>query len=142
MTPLTSTLIIDDSSSDIFITTQFLKRLKLCDDIISKSNGHEAIEYFRNERQHSNSERFKHQWVILDINMPLMNGFEFIDAYAKEFSGDPFFSDTIIVISSSSKHEKDVQKAEQDPYIVDFLLKPLDLNTITEFVKKHFIIST
>jgi CheY-like chemotaxis protein len=62
--------------------------------------------------------------ILLDINMPLMSGFEFLSAYARlegGADGDP----SIIVMLTSSSFEDDRNKAMQDPRVKDYIVKPM-----------------
>lgn len=68
--------------------------------------------------------------IMIDINMPLMNGFEFVDKYIEHF--DKRKEDTILYITSSSIQLSDKEKAEKNPYIKDFIDKPFNLKQFEE----------
>lgn len=65
--------------------------------------------------------------ILLDINMRPMNGFEFLENYIKN---KLINNKTSIYIISSSKHEKDINKAKTFPIITDYLVKPIDYSRI------------
>lgn len=66
--------------------------------------------------------------IFLDINMPILNGWEFMEAYAE--IKDAVKSKIEIYISSSSIDKYDLDKAKNDGNIKDFLTKPLKLDTV------------
>lgn len=67
--------------------------------------------------------------IMVDINMPLMNGFEFVDRYVEHFKNR---KDTILYITSSSIQLSDKEKTEKNPYIKDFIDKPFNLKQFEE----------
>lgn len=137
--PLNSILVIDDNPTDVFIIQQYLNRVVSDYELTSKGNGLEGIEYFRAEKEKaSEGEIFQHQLVMLDINMPKMTGFEFMDCFEEEFSDDVFFKDTIIVVCSSSQNEEDLKNAFERERINDFIVKPIQQNKLQEVIDDYF----
>ena len=70
--------------------------------------------------------------IFLDINMPVLNGWEFLDAYRSNF---PERKDTIVILSSSIDFQ-DRQKAMEYPIVSGFLEKPLSLEKINSQFRK------
>lgn len=68
--------------------------------------------------------------IMIDINMPLMNGFEFVDKYIEHFSNRK--ENTVLYITSSSIQLSDKEKAEKSPYIKGFIDKPFNLKQFEE----------
>lgn len=72
--------------------------------------------------------------ILLDINMPVMDGFAFLDAYKKlDFPGKSF---VIIVMLTTSMNPGDVKRAEQAG-IDDYINKPLLEEALQEILEKH-----
>jgi CheY-like chemotaxis protein len=74
--------------------------------------------------------------ILLDINMPVMTGWDFMEAYEKlpeEEKGK-----YVIVMLSSSLNPEDVERAEENKYVADFLHKPLEEQEILALVQKLF----
>jgi CheY-like chemotaxis protein len=140
MSELKSILVIDDSPTDVFIIKKFLKRLLPEFNLESKSNGMEALEFFRAQvrKQSSDNPKFEYQLILLDINMPKMNGFEFMDQFEKEFAQDEFFKDAIFVVCSSSQNEADLKNAFERERINDFIVKPIELRKFEEVIQEYF----
>lgn len=71
--------------------------------------------------------------IFLDINMPVLNGWEFLNKYLKTFPGR---SDKIIILSSSIDFQ-DRQKADEYSVVSGFLEKPLTIDKIKEEMEKY-----
>lgn len=72
-------------------------------------------------------------YILLDINMPIMNGWEFLDEY-KRLNIDPTGKTKIFIISSSV-FSNDINKARSYPLVKDFISKPLNVDKIVELFK-------
>jgi YesN/AraC family two-component response regulator len=88
--------------------------------VLSFGDGREAIDYLKDPR---NSNHLP-DVLFVDINMPVMNGWEFIDAF-EEIRSQLGNCITLYVISSSIDLE-DIKRAKNNTLIVDYLLKPID----------------
>lgn len=71
--------------------------------------------------------------ILLDINMPVMNGWEFISAYDKL---DANFDRTWIYIVTSSIDPKDFERARDSEYVHDFLVKPIEIDNLKKIFTK------
>jgi CheY-like chemotaxis protein len=121
-----SLLIVDDNSFDILLTTKILERTGRFEHIFAVTDGAEALALFQNyedsRRQHPES--FPPLLILLDINMPMMNGFEFLSAYS-QLDGTMEQEPSIIVMLTSSSFENDRNRALQDPRVKDYIVKPI-----------------
>jgi len=70
--------------------------------------------------------------IIVDINMPLMDGFEFAEAYFNTFSKK--YTNTRLFIYSTSIHSTDIRRAETTEGVSGFIAKPFSENTFTDFI--------
>lgn len=98
----------------------------LFNEILDFSNGREAIEYLADPQ---NSQHLP-DVLFVDINMPVMDGWEFNVAFGEIKSRLPK-SITLYNISSSIDLE-DISRAKKNPLVADYLLKPLDENYLAE----------
>ncbi|TWR24594.1 response regulator [Mucilaginibacter achroorhodeus] len=98
----------------------------LFNEILEFSNGKEAIDYLKDP----NNSNHLPDALFVDINMPIMDGWEFNDAFGEIKSQLPK-SITLYNISSSIDIE-DISRAKKNPLVADYLLKPLDENYLAE----------
>lgn len=113
-------IVIDDDEIDIFITSTFIKMTGLGERISTFDLATEALDFLKKEKE----ELEKDQGLIfLDINMPEMNGFAFLESFSK-FPSSIKRSFKIIMLSSSI-HLNDIIKAKENPLVYKFMHKPL-----------------
>ena len=91
-------------------------------------NGKFAIDQLY-DIQKNNPEKLP-DYILLDINMPIMNGWEFLDEY-KRLNIDPAGKSKIFIISSSV-FSNDINKARSYPLVKSFISKPLSVEKIKE----------
>ena len=73
--------------------------------------------------------------ILLDLNMPVMDGFEFLEAYQQLPPGPR--QHTIVVVLTTSRNPKDVERAQGLP-ISSYLTKPLTRDKISQLLLEHF----
>lgn len=112
-------LLVDDDSASLFLMGLYLKDLELVSRISTAMNGQQALDHLTRLK---NSGRTYPEVIFLDINMPIMDGFEFLEECKKIHCLDGH--DTKVIIVSSSGHQSDVLKAK-DYDITAFINKPV-----------------
>lgn len=123
------TLIIDDSEMDLLVNQMIIKTTNLSKETITKSNGKEGWLYLYNLLKDNPKEL--PELILLDINMPEMNGFEFLSKFEQEAVLTKFCK--VIVISSSEDME-DLQKASQFKCVANYIVKPLEIASLKKIV--------
>lgn len=115
-----SLYVIDDDRIYHFLFKNLLKQNGIDINTTFFCNGAEAIEYILQERNVDNLPDI----ILLDVNMPIMNGWQFLEEYSKLTSDLPKVS-TIYMISSSN-NEVDINRAKKfDAIVKDYYLKPI-----------------
>ena len=123
-----SVLLVDDDEINNFISIKLIKKALLNTEIMACLNGKFAIEQL-SEIQRKDPTKLP-DYILLDINMPIMNGWEFLDEY-KRLNIDPLGKSKIFIISSSV-FSNDINKARSYPLVKDFISKPLNVEKIKE----------
>ena len=131
---LYSILLVDDDPADNFYHKIILEESEYVGSIQSVLNGQEAFSYLNNLIQ---AEQILPDLIFLDINMPKMNGFDFLD----EFQTLPasILDNCKIVMLSSSIHPADVEKAQKYPECIKYMNKPLSrasLGNLADFIQQ------
>ena len=119
-----SVLIIDDSDIDYYLLSRDLEALDYDIRIMHKANGQEAVDFFTSYQANKAQlgEDFPPLIIFLDINMPLMNGLEFLEAY-KTLQSDFDLKSTCIMMFTSSKNPKDIESSLDYDYVSGYLVK-------------------
>lgn len=127
---LESILLVDDDHITNFIHQKIIDNLKCSEHVKVVRNGLEAIDYLSNE------DNPLPQLMFLDINMPKMNGWEFLDAFGELSRAG--LEKTIIVILTTSQNPDDFEKAKACPYVKVVENKPLTKDMIGNIVTYYF----
>lgn len=135
---LKSILLVDDDDATNFINRKILSKLKVAEQIHIALNGKEAIEFLENQdKDPENGPRIATpQLILLDINMPVMDGWEFMEAYHR--LSEEKKADVIVVMLSTSGNPDDIKRAESNPEISGYKTKPLHPDIMLEIIEKHF----
>lgn len=122
-------LLIEDNLIDQLVIKQLLKKFLDVTEVNITNNGLEALQWL------SNHENLQQSLIILlDIQMPVMNGFEFLNAYDKLSS--EFKKEVQIYVLSSTLDPDEIEQINKNNYVTAFLNKPLP---IEEFKKSLFL---
>jgi CheY-like chemotaxis protein len=119
-------LIVDDSYIDRLVSGMLVKRTFNTHDVHEVVGGNEALE-FLNKAQFNNK-----LIILLDIMMPRMNGFEFLENFDK--LNDSIKQKVDIVILSSTFDENDLKRGKEHPCVKKMLSKPLSANELKELI--------
>jgi CheY-like chemotaxis protein len=135
MKKLNNILIVDDDPTSIFLISMILEGLGIADTIEKVYNGKQALEYLEAKFVPilSTSEEYESFLILLDLNMPVMNGFEFLEEFGRRFA-DYIHQITICILSSSSAG-KDKLKALDYP-ISGYITKPLTEEKLKPILEK------
>lgn len=125
--PLSCILLVDDDNINNFINLKILKKIQASDKVQTALNGEEALDYIKEFCP--TNQRCCPQLIFLDINMPVMNGFEFLQTYNRlEFNNKAGIK---IVVLTTSTNQKDIDKI-RELGIQNFINKPLTEEKVKE----------
>jgi CheY-like chemotaxis protein len=121
-----SVLLVDDDQVSCFINDRILKTFGVTANIYTASNGKEALNFIQ---ENTNNQHTFPDLILLDLHMPVMNGFEFMEDFSKiERKG----AAPKVIILTSSANPVDRKKVEQYP-ILGYMNKPLLVEELNKF---------
>jgi len=120
-------LVIDDDDINIFIISKIVEKTGYDVEICAKHNGQLAIDYIKDL---VDSQQALPQLVLIDINMPILNGWEFIEA----FEALDLKATNDMYMLSSSVYENDIEKAKSYKSVKGFISKPLSIDRLKELL--------
>ncbi|PSR54633.1 two-component system-response regulator, receiver domain protein [Adhaeribacter arboris] len=139
MRKLKGVLLIDDNETSNFLNHRLLNRMEVTENIRVFSNGLNALEYLQKiEKGNFNSadpNYFKPELIFLDVNMPMLDGFEFLEMYHNDLA-DKVKQDTVIALLSTSSHPQDTVRASE--YAAPYILKPLTVEKVRDLIAERF----
>ena len=130
---LDTILFIDDDPITLMLCKMVISKAAFSKVIATAKNGEDALQYFdKLNSNDSENQSIKPQLIFLDLNMPVMGGWEFLDS----FSTDKYskYNETKVIILSSTVDPEDLKRSKKYPMILDFLSKPISKEML-EYVK-------
>ena len=126
-------LLIDDDEDDNFLHQRVIEKAKVAEKVVAVESGFEALDYLTQKQrgQYPNPDL-----IFLDINMPKMSGWEFLDAYDKlelEQKGK-----IIVVMLTTSVIPYDIKRAQKKSEVFDFKNKPLTQEMLDKLIHRYF----
>ena len=128
-----SVLLIDDSEIDILINRRLIELTNFASSVTVTGSAEEALNYLREECSASSAP----DWIFLDMHLPMMNGYDFIE----EFKQLPSFitsKSKIIILSVFQKQERLIKVFEND-FVAGQLEKPLSQQGLKNIAKNIFV---
>jgi CheY-like chemotaxis protein len=128
-------LVIDDDEATNFFTRMILDDSGCADHIKTLQSGQKALDYLGKSGMGDNADIYP--WpdlIFLDINMPAMDGWEFLEQYKKLELKSPI----VVIMLTTSLFPEDKLKAERMPEIAGFEHKPLTIGKVTVVLDNFF----
>ena len=122
-----SIFVIDDYPINLLIAKNIIKHQGFFDIMIPYSEAHLALEYIVN---HKDDKKSLPDVILLDLNMPVMDGWQFLNEFEELFP--TLIRDIDIYILSSSMNVLEIKRSKQYQSVNGFLSKPLTLEMIQD----------
>lgn len=122
-------IIVDDSVFDLFTQEKLLLKSGLTETVRTFNSPQQAIEHLR-----EHGEVMPETVILLDLQMPGLNGFEFTQHYG--LLPEAVRKRIRLFMISSTVDISDIEEAESNPYIIRLLSKPLEIPVLRELLRK------
>lgn len=126
-----SALVVDDDRIFVFGISRLMEMTNFCDDIIVCQHGKEALDYLMSIADEGKLPDV----ILLDINMPVLDGWQFLDEFLKIRSR--WKKEITIYMVSSSVSKGDIEKAKSYDVIRDYLIKPVKTEDLNRILDSH-----
>jgi len=113
-------LLVEDNPGDVRLTREAFRDAKVRNNMVVAGNGLEAMAYLKQENEHAKAVR--PDLVLLDLNLPRMNGFEVLDA----IKADESLKRIPVIILTTSQAEQDILRS-YNLYANAYVTKPMNL---------------
>jgi CheY-like chemotaxis protein len=123
-------MLVDDSEIDNLINQKMIESASITDIIFTHSGARSAIEFLRNVEKVENPSAVLPDILFLDIDMPLMDGFQFLDEFEK--LSPTIKSGIKIVMLTSSVNPQDLAQSKKYNSVHLFLNKPLSQRSLLQ----------
>ncbi len=121
-------VLIDDNDIDLFVQKRFIEINRFAGQVITFRSPLEALDYLSKKNELP-------EIIFLDLNMPVMDGFEFMERFVTLPEGVTQYCQVVILTSSSSSADR--ERALRFTAVIDFVSKPLGAHSL-EKVNSYF----
>lgn len=130
-------LLVDDDEVNNYLNTILINKIEIDVHVEVAMNGMIAFEYLTSTGKYKSDNSYpKPGLIFLDINMPRMNGWEFLDAYKKVDESQK--GKIVIAMLTSSNNTDDVNTALKKYGVPAYIYKPLTIKKLEEVVYEYF----
>lgn len=130
-------MLIDDDETTTYVTRRFIEKAGVADKVTSKSSGQEALAYFSDFEKYKSDPENQVDLIFLDINMPVMDGFEFLEEFEK-LTFHPELKKVKIVMLTSSVFHIDKFKSQSFPNVISYISKPVSVGSLKDIAERYF----
>ncbi len=122
-------MLIDDNEIDNLINQKMIEAASIAEHIYTHTGARSAIEFLRNlEKLDKETKNVMPEVIFLDIDMPLMDGFQFLDEFEK--LSEETKKKCKVVMLTSSINPQDVNKSKRYSYVKKYINKPLSQDNL------------
>ena len=125
-------MLIDDNPDDNFFHEREINKIKFAPAIVTEESAMDALAYLKSKKENGTCPDL----IFLDINMPGMNGWDFLEQYNK--LDKELQNGVVIIMLTTSENPDDKAKAKSWSFVSDYITKPLTEEVLQEIITKYF----
>ncbi len=126
-------MLIDDDELTNYVNEVIVEEADCTDKLVTVDSGQDALGYLNSVTK---QEAPRPDLILLDVNMPAMNGWEFLEEYKR--LGHELLQHTVVVMLTTSFNPEDEEMAKSIGEISDFKNKPLTVDLLQDIISNHF----
>ncbi|MEO9474888.1 MAG: response regulator [Cyclobacteriaceae bacterium] len=127
---LNCVLLVDDDQDCNFLHKRTIEKVGCTDNVEVVLDGEQALKYLKNP------ENQRPDLIFLDVNMPKINGWDFLEEYAK--IDESLRGDVVIVMLTTSLNPDDFKRAKSNEFVNGFVNKYLEPDALKDVLKENF----
>jgi CheY-like chemotaxis protein len=136
MKKINCVLLIDDNPGDNYFNSIIIEEAAICENIKTANDGEQALLYLTKTAEVGQAELYpKPDMIFLDVNMPRMDGFEFLSRFEKL---DENLKSKVIVMLTTLNDPEEKEKVLALGIVKEYITKPLDNEILRELITKYF----
>ncbi len=133
---LEKVICVDDDPIALLLSKLVLSKADFASQVITAANGEIALEYLERPEVIEENRNSKNPLIILlDLNMPVMDGWEFLEQFSKTIF-NKHYQKTKIILLSSSIDPNDIERSKDFSMVLDFIPKPLTKDMLENILRK------
>lgn len=128
-------LLVNDDQTFLFVAEKMLLKSGFCSKVYIAQDGEKAIDFLDEILQEDNlSEQKGPSFIFLDLHMPVMNGWEFLDLFSAKYAA--YFPQTFIIIISSTVDTLELEAIGAKAHVSGILEMPMTMDKLREIKNK------
>ncbi|MEM7027409.1 MAG: response regulator [Pseudomonadota bacterium] len=132
--------IIDDNYNDRYLLRRDLDNMEFFSLIFEAENGQDAMDFLLSYEQnkYKYAKRFPPIFIFLDINMPIVNGFDFLNAFDALQKKDDRYQNIMFMMFTSSSLDEEIEKSFSYNFVKEYLVKgEIDMGELKEKITHY-----
>lgn len=122
--------VIDDDDIYVYMTKRIIEKTQIFKKVLVFKNGLEGLNFIE---KHYNDYNDLPELILLDLSMPIMNGWQFLDGFIKLYPNND--SRIKIYLSTSSISPSDMERAKKISVVSNYLVKPISKELFVEMIQ-------
>jgi CheY-like chemotaxis protein len=131
---LQKVLVVNDNELLLMIATKVIGLAKFAKETITATDGKKALEIFDDLLENNNTQAAP-EFIFLDLNMPVMNGWEFLEIFSNNYAEK--FPNLKLAILSASVEMKDILLLDKYRIVIECISTPLSIEILESLKQKY-----